>query len=53
MPKKCRYSKYTKRLDNCRFDCNDCPIKKSIDSILTCVERDISKGEPNIWRWIK
>lgn len=43
MPKKCPYSKYTKHLDNCRFDCNNCPIKKSIDSIITNVTKGALK----------
>ena len=38
--KKCKYSKYTKRLDNCRFDCSDCPIEKSLDSILKHMKED-------------
>lgn len=32
--KKCKYKKYTKRLDNCRFDCSDCPIEKSMNIII-------------------
>lgn len=38
--KKCKYKKYTKRLDNCRFDCSDCPIEKSLDSILKHMKED-------------
>ena len=39
--KKCKYSKYTKRLDNCRFDCSDCPVEKSINSIVEGLKKDM------------
>lgn len=38
--KKCKYKKYTKRLDNCRFDCSDCHIEKSINSIIENIKQD-------------